>query len=81
MGREIIETPATGPVRCLKFTCQLAPDDAQSFQEGTDFFIWLSDDQNRIPVYLETPIRVGRVFATLTDWKNLAHPFSSRIRQ
>ena len=81
LGREIIETPATGPVRCLKFTCQLAPDDAQSFQEGTDFFIWLSDDQNRIPVYLETPIRVGRAFATLTDWQNLAHPFSSRIRQ
>lgn len=79
LGREIIDAPATGPVRCMKFTCQLAPGDAQSFKEGTDFFIWISDDENRIPVYLETPIRVGRVQATLTGWKNLAHPFSSRI--
>lgn len=79
LGREIIDAPATGPVRCLKFTCQLAPGDAQSFEEGTDFFVWISDDENRIPVYLETPIRVGRVQATLTGWKNLAHPFSSRI--
>lgn len=79
LGREIIDAPATGPVRCMKFTCQLAPGDAQSFEEGTDFFVWISDDENRIPVYLETPIRVGRVQATLTGWKNLAHPFSSRI--
>lgn len=80
LGREIIDAPATGPVRCLKFTCQLAPGDAESFQEGTDFFIWISDDENRIPVYLETPIRVGSVQATLTGWKNLAHPFSSRLK-
>lgn len=79
LGREVIDAPATGPVRCLKFTCQLAPGDAESFEEGTDFFIWISDDKNRIPVYLETPIRVGRVQATLTGWKNLAHPFSARI--
>lgn len=79
LGREIIDAPATGPVRCLKFTCQLAPGDAESFEEGTDFFIWISDDLNRIPVYLETPIRVGRVQATLTGWKNLAHPFASQI--
>lgn len=81
LGREIIDAPATGPVRCLKFTCQLAPGDAESFQEGTDFLIWISDDGNRIPIYLETPIRVGRVQATLTGWKNLAHPFSSRIEK
>lgn len=79
LGKEVIDAPATGPVRCLKFTCQLAPGDAESFEEGTDFFIWISDDKNRIPVYVETPIRVGRVQATLTGWKNLAHPFTSRI--
>lgn len=81
LGREIIDAPATGPVRCLKFTCQLAPSDANSFEEGTDFLIWISDDKNRIPVYLETPIKVGRVQATLTEWKNLAHPFTSRVTQ
>lgn len=78
-GREIIEAPATGRVRCMKFSCQLATGDAQSFKEGSEFLIWISDDENRIPIYMETPIRVGRVQATLTGWKNLAHPFSSRL--
>ncbi|MDE6499214.1 MAG: DUF3108 domain-containing protein [Rikenella sp.] len=80
LGREIIDAPATGPVRCLKFTCQLAPGDADSFKEGTDFFIWISDDRNRIPIYLETPIRVGRVQASLSGWKNLAHPFDAKLK-
>ncbi len=79
LGREIIDAPATGQVRCLKFTCQLAPGDAESFEEGTDFYIWISDDRNRIPIYLETPIRVGRVQAMLTGWRNLAHPFAARV--
>lgn len=81
LGREIIDAPATGRVRCLKFTCQLAPGDAESFTEGTDFFVWISDDKNRIPIYLETPIRVGRVFVSLAGWKNLAHPFAARLAQ
>lgn len=81
LGREIIDAPATGPVRCLKFTCQLAPGDAESFEDGTDFFVWISDDKNRIPIYLETPIKVGRVQATLTGWKNLAHPFTAQVKQ
>lgn len=80
LGREIIDAPATGPVRCMKFTCQLAPGDADSFEEGTDFFIWISDDRNRIPIYLETPIRVGRVQASLSGWKNLAHPFDAKLK-
>ena len=78
-GREIINAPATGQVRCLKFSCQLATGDAQSFKDGSEFLIWISDDANRIPIYMETPIRVGRVQATLTGWKNLAHPFSSQL--
>lgn len=80
-GREIIDAPTVGRVRCMKFKCQLATGDAQSFKEGSDFLIWISDDENRIPIYLETPIRVGRVQATLTGWKNLAHPFSSRLTE
>ncbi len=75
LGREIIDSPATGRVRCLKFTCQLASGEAQQFSGGDSFLIWISDDPNKIPVYLETPIRVGSVSVALTGWKNLSNPF------
>lgn len=78
LGKEILDMPSTGPVRCLKFSCQLAPGEDGSFAGG-EFLVWLSDDKNKIPVYLETPIRVGKVYVTLTGWKNLAHPFTSQV--
>lgn len=77
IGREIIDSPATGKVRCLKFTCQLASSDAAQFSDGDSFLIWISDDLNKVPVYLETPIRVGSVSVALTGWKNLVNPFGS----
>lgn len=80
VGREIIETPALGKVRCLKIQCELATIDGESFPEGSAFFMWLSDDKNRIPIYLETPIRVGRVIAVLNSFKNLANPFTAQIK-
>lgn len=68
-----------GEVRTLKFACQFATSTDESFKDGAEFFIWLSDDANRIPIYLESPIRVGKVYATLRNWKGLKHPFSSFI--
>lgn len=80
IGQEIIETPTTGKVRCRKFACQLTNDEANSFQEGSEFLVWISDDKNKVPIYLETPIRVGKVYATITGWKNLKYPFTSQVK-
>lgn len=81
LGREIIDAPSTGEVRCLKFACQLATGDSDAFPEDSEFHIWISDDKNKIPVYVETPVRVGSVYATLTKWKNLAHPFDAQLKK
>ncbi len=78
-GREQREVPNIGKVKCLKFSCQLATSDAESFQDGSEFLIWLTDDDNHIPVYLETPVRVGKVYVTLVAAQNLANPFNSLV--
>lgn len=80
VGKEIIDTESVGAVRCLKVVCQLATTDGESFAEGSEFTLWISDDNNRIPIYLETPIRVGRVQAVISSYKGLAHPFTSRVK-
>jgi len=80
LGRETLTVPA-GRFNTLKFSCTLATsaDDA-SFQDGSEFFIWISDDGNRIPLQIESPIRVGSVRVRLTGFSGLRHPLNSRIR-
>ena len=39
-----------GGVNTLKFSCQLVNDVADSFEEGSEFFVWISDDgSNKVP--------------------------------
>lgn len=79
LGRENRKVVGVGEFRTLKFACQFATSSDESFKDGAEFFIWLTDDKNCIPVYLESPIRVGKVYATLRSWSGLKHPFSSII--
>lgn len=76
-GRESIKVQGLGTVKTLKFSCQLINDDAASFEEGSEFFLWISDDDNKIPVFIESPLKVGRVKVRLTSYKNLMYPGSS----
>lgn len=74
MGKEEKRVQGLGKVKTIKFTCQLANDSGVSFKDGTYFTIWLSDDKNRIPVYLHTPIRIGSVRVRLHEAKGLRNP-------
>lgn len=76
-GPEIKNVPGLGKVKTLKFSCQLATQQGESFEDGMEFFLWLSDDPNRVPVYLESPIRVGSVRARLTGYKGLKYSAQS----
>lgn len=57
----------------LKFRCQLANSDGQSFNDGSEFTIWISNDKNRIPLYIESPIRIGSIRVRLKNYKNLKY--------
>jgi len=79
ISRENKKVDGLGEFRTLKYGCQIATATDQSFKDGTEFFIWLTDDRNRIPVHLETPIKVGKVTAVLSGWSGLQHPFESVV--
>lgn len=79
LNEEIRKIGKVGECRTLKFACQFATSNDESFKDGAEFFLWLSNDDNRIPIYLESPIRVGKVSATIKHWSGLKHPFSSLI--
>ena len=69
-----------GKFRTMKFACQIGTSESYSFTDGSEFFIWLSDDENKIPLCLESPIRVGSVSAYISGYKGLKYPLSSQIR-
>lgn len=49
------------------------------FKEGDEMKVWITDDANRIPLVVESPLVVGKVRAVVKSWENLRHPFNSLI--
>lgn len=44
------------------------------FQEGDEMKIYVSNDQNKLPVLIESPVSVGSVKAVLKSWEGLKYP-------
>lgn len=71
LGEEPLKLKGIGEIPTHKFTCSIATSNGETFTDGTHFFVWLSADDNRIPLLIESPIRVGTVAAYLTEYDNL----------
>jgi hypothetical protein len=80
IGREEIKVKKIGTFRALKITCTMATSDDTTYEEGMTLTAWISDDENRIPLLIECPIRIGRVVVTLAEGTKAVHPLASRIK-
>lgn len=76
-GRETIKVKGLGTVKTIKFAAKLLAGEVFTGEE--DMTIWISDDQNRLPVYFEAPIIVGTASGRMTDCEGLKYPFTSLI--
>lgn len=76
LGREEKEVEGLGLIKCIKFKPLLI--EGTIFSGGEDMTVWASDDDQKIPVYVETPILVGSIKAILFKTKGLrnALPYS-----
>lgn len=80
LGKEKKAIKKLGTFNTIKFSCSIAAGKDESFEDGSEFFIWLTDDKNKIPVYIESPVKVGSVRGILTKYENLKHPLSSKVK-
>ena len=80
VGREVKRIRNMGKYKTLRFACQLGTTENYSVTDGTEFTIWISDDENKIPLYLESPVRVGSIQAYISGYKGLRYPVTSLIR-
>jgi hypothetical protein len=75
-GKETITTDY-GTFKCIKFKPSLIP--GTIFKEGDAMTVWVTDDDNRVPIQVFTPISVGSVKVYLKKATGLVHPLSSKV--
>ncbi len=72
LGKEVVKSKI-GKIRCLKFRPYVQAD--RVFKEEESLTVWVSDDDNRMPVKIKADILVGSIEADLDAFKGLKHPF------
>jgi hypothetical protein len=73
LGREVVKTKF-GKVKSLKFRPMVQA--GRVFKEQESLTIWISDDENKIPLLIKASLAVGSLRADLDQYKGLAHPFN-----
>ena len=77
-GQSIVEKSETLKYKTYKIALDFS--DAAFNESKSAIEIWMSDDENRIPVKIKAKLRIGAAEANLTSWKNLKYPLSSEIK-
>lgn len=77
-GKEKKRVRGLGKFNCIKFSGLLIKGDV--FEGGEDLQVWVTDDKNRIPVWIESPIKVGKIKARMDSYRNLKYPLTSKIK-
>ncbi len=76
IGKETIKTDL-GKVKCIKLRPQLVVD--RVFKDEDDMTIWVSDDENKIPIRVKADIYVGSVKVDIVSHKGLKNKFTSKL--
>lgn len=67
-----------GKFRTHKFSPEVIVGEV--FKEDSQMSVWVSDDQNKIPLLIESPVSVGSVKVVLKSYKGLKYDFDAQIK-
>lgn len=73
VGKEKVNC-AIGTFNCLKFNPTIIP--GRVFRKNSKLYLWITDDNNRIPVKAHVELVVGSVTMDLSGAKNLKYPLN-----
>lgn len=77
-GRELVET-SLGVFRCLAFKPMVATGEV--FSNPYPMTLWITDDENKIPVLGKSAVIVGSVMMELIQYSGLKNPVRSKIKK
>jgi len=72
LGREVINTEF-GKIPCLVFRPYVQA--GRVFKEKESLTVWVSDDENKMPLLVKADLAVGSLKASLIEFKGLQHSF------
>lgn len=78
MGKEVVKT-RYGKFKAIKFKPLVVA--GTIFSGGEKMTVWVTDDQNHLPVRLEGSILIGSVKVDMTGYKNLRYPMLAMEKQ
>ncbi len=76
LGREVIRTKF-GKVPTLKFRPYV--QSGRVFREKESLTVWVSDDENKMPMLIKADLAVGSLKASLTEFKGLKNSFKIHV--
>lgn len=77
LGVENVKLKELGEFRCIKFSPLLI--EGTIFNSGSGMTVYVTDDKNRVPILIETPILVGSIKARVNNMEGLKFPLNSKI--
>ncbi len=66
-----------GRYKTMKFQPQVIAGNV--FSDDAKMTVWVSDDENRIPVLIESPVSVGSVKMVLKEYRGLKYEFTAKV--
>ncbi len=74
-GKDSCKLPGIGTVNTLKFAIKVVA--GEMFGDAKeDLYMWFSDDDGKVPVYLEAPLKIGKVTGRLESYEGLKYPLN-----
>ncbi|MDR3697778.1 DUF3108 domain-containing protein [Mucilaginibacter sp.] len=73
VGKERVKSDL-GEFNCLKFNPTIIP--GRVFRKDSKLYLWITDDENRIPIRAHVELIVGSVSMELTSARNLKYPLN-----
>lgn len=79
IGKAVYKSEKLGSFNCIKFKPLLI--EGTIFKGGENMTVWVTDDQNKLPLYVETKIVVGSIKVYLANYKGLRNPVTAKVAQ
>lgn len=76
LGKEDLNTKF-GKVECVKFRPYV--QSGRVFKEKESLTLWVSNDENKVPIRIQADLRVGSLKADLDAYKGLKHQFKIKF--
>lgn len=77
VGKETKEIKELGTYKTLKLMPEVVSGEV--FTDPSGMTIWATDDENRLPLQIESPLSVGSVKAILKSHKNLRYNVAAKV--